>query len=185
MATPHNIVVIVGSIRKESFSLKIANAMAKLAPAALKLDVTTLQGISFFNQDLELAPPADWVAFREKLQKSDGVLFVTPEYNRAIPGVLKNAIDVGSRPYGKSSFLGKPVGIVSNSPGPLGGVSAAKTLQNILPGISGPIMGQPEIYLNGVGDAFDEKGNLAKESLQKVLQQYLDAFAAFVEKQNK
>jgi chromate reductase len=185
MATPHNIVVIVGSIRKESFSLKIAKAMAKLAPAALKLDVTTLQGISFFNQDLESAPPADWVAFREKLQKSDGVLFVTPEYNRAIPGVLKNAIDVGSRPYGKSSFLGKPVGIVSNSPGPLGGVSAAKTLQNILPGISGPIMGQPEIYLNGVGDAFDEKGNLAKESLQKVLQQYLDAFAAFVEKQNK
>jgi chromate reductase len=185
MVTPHNIVVIVGSIRKESFSLKIANAMAKLAPAALKLDVTTLQGISFFNQDLESAPPADWVAFREKLQKSDGVLFVTPEYNRAIPGVLKNAIDVGSRPYGKSSFLGKPVGIVSNSPGPLGGVSAAKTLQNILPGISGPIMGQPEIYLNGVGDAFDEKGNLAKESLQKVLQQYLDAFAAFVEKQNK
>jgi chromate reductase len=185
MATPHNIVVLVGSIRKESFSLKIANAMAKLAPAALKLDVTTLQGISFFNQDLESAPPADWVAFREKLQKSDGVLFVTPEYNRAIPGVLKNAIDVGSRPYGKSSFLGKPVGIVSNSPGPLGGVSAAKTLQNILPGISGPIMGQPEIYLNGVGDAFDEKGNLAKESLQKVLQQYLDAFAAFVEKQNK
>ena len=118
MATPHNIVVLVGSIRKESFSLKIANALAKLAPATLKLDVTTLHGISFFNQDLEAAPPADWVAFREKLQKSDGVLFVTPEYNRAIPGVLKNAIDVGSRPYGKSSFLGKPVGIVSNSPGP-------------------------------------------------------------------
>ena len=185
MATPQNIVVIVGSIRKESFTLKIANALAKLAPATLKLDVTTLHGISFFNQDLEATPPADWVAFREKLQESNGVLFVTPEYNRAIPGVLKNAIDVGSRPYGKSSFLGKPVGIVSNSPGPLGGVSAAKTLQNILPGISGPIMGQPEIYLNGVGDAFDEKGSLTKESLQKVLQQYLDAFAAFVEKQNK
>ena len=157
MAT-HTIVTIVGSLRKESFSLKIANALAKLAPASLKLDVTTLGGISFFNQDLEAAPPADWLAFREKLQKSDGVLFVTPEYNRAIPGVLKNAIDVGSRPYGKSSFLGKPVGIVSNSPGPLGGVSAAKTLQNILPGISGPIMGQPEIYLNAVGDAFDDKG---------------------------
>jgi chromate reductase len=185
MATPHHIVVIVGSIRKESFSLKIANALAKLAPATLKLDVTTLHGISFFNQDLEATPPADWVAFREKLQKSDGVLFVTPEYNRAIPGVLKNAIDVGSRPYGKSSFLGKPVGIISNSPGPLGGVSAAKTLQNILPGISGPILGQPEIYLNNVGDAFDDKGNLTKESLQKVLQQYLEAFAAFVEKQNK
>src|SRR5579864_4467409 len=185
MSSPHHIVVIVGSLRKESFSLKIANALTKLAPASLKLEVVTLEGISFFNQDLEGAPPADWLAFREKLQKSDGVIFVTPEYNRAIPGVLKNAIDVGSRPYGKSSFNGKPVGIISNSPGPLGGVSAAKTLQNFLPGISGPIMGQPEIYLNAVGDAFDESGHLTKESLQKVLQQYLDAFAVFVEKQNR
>jgi chromate reductase len=181
----HNIVTIVGSLRKESFSLKIANALAKLAPASLKLDVTTLNGISFFNQDLEGAPPADWLVFREKLQKSNGIIFVTPEYNRAIPGVLKNAIDVGSRPYGKSSFLGKPVGIISNSPGPLGGVSAAKTLQNILPGISGPIMGQPETYLNGVGDAFNEKGELTKESLQKVLEQFLAAFAAWVEKQHR
>ena len=185
MASPYNIVVIVGSIRKESFTLKIANTLAKMAPASIKLDVTTLHGISFFNQDLEATPPADWVAFREKLQKSNGVLFVTPEYNRSIPGVLKNAIDVGSRPYGKSSFLGKPTGIVSNSPGPLGGVNAAKHLQNILPGISGPIMGQPETYLNAVGDAFDERGQCSKETLQQVLQQYIDAYAAFVEKQNK
>ena len=185
MATPHNVVVIVGSLRKESFTLKIAHALAKLAPDTLKLDVTTLHGISFFNQDLEGSPQADWLAFREKLQKSNGVLFITPEYNRSISGVLKNAIDVGSRPYGKSSFNGKPTGIVSNSPGPLGGVSAAKHLQQILPGISGPIMQQPEIYLNGVGDAFDDKGNLTKEPLQKVLQQYIDAFAAFVEKHNK
>src|ERR1700761_5942763 len=185
MSTPHNVVVLPGSLRKESFSLKVANALAKLAPDTIKLNVVTLHGISFFNQDLEATPPADWVAFREKLQKSEGVLFVTPEYNRAIPGVLKNAIDVGSRPYGKSSFLGKPVGIVSNSPGPLGGVSAAKTLQNILPGISGPIMGQPEIYLNGVGDGFDDKGELIKESLQAVLKQYIDAYAAFVARYHK
>ena len=168
-----------------SFSLKIAKALTKLAPASVKLEVVTLEGISFFNQDLEGAPPADWLAFREKLQKSDGVIFVTPEYNRAIPGVLKNAIDVASRPYGKSSFIGKPTGIISNSPGPLGGVSAAKSLQHILPGITGPIMGQPETYLNAVGDAFDDKGNLTKESLQKVLQQYAEAFAAFVEKQHR
>ena len=135
MATPHHVVVIAGSLRKESFTLKIANALAKLAPATLKPEVVTPHGISFFNQDLEATPPADWLAFRDKLQKSNGVLFVTPEYNRSIPGVLKNMIDVGSRPYGKSSFLGKPVGIVSNSPGPLGGVSAAKHLQNILPGM--------------------------------------------------
>src|SRR6202171_3339948 len=185
MATPHNVVVIAGSLRKESYTLKVANALAKLAPDSLKLNVVTLHDLSFFNQDLEAAPPADWLAFREKLQKSNGVLFVTPEYNRSTPGVLKNAIDVGSRPYGKSSFIGKPVGIVSNSPGPLGGVSAAKHLQNILPGISGPILGQPENYLNGVGDAFDDQGELIKESLQAVMKQYIDAFAAFVEKQHK
>src|SRR6266702_8690972 len=180
MAAPYNIVTIVGSLRKDSFTLKIANALAKLAPDMLKLDVTTLNDISFFNQDLEAAPPADWLALREKLQKSNGVLFITPEYNRSIPGVLKNAIDVASRPYGKSAFLGKPVGIVSNSPGPLGGVSAAKHLQTILPGIAGVIIGQPEIYLNGVGDAFNDMGELTKETLQKVLQQYLEAFAGFV-----
>ena len=184
MAHSHNVVAIVGSLRKESFTLKIAKALAKLAPDNMKLDVVTLHDISFFNQDLEATPPADWVAFREKLHKSNGVLFVTPEYNRSIPGVLKNAIDVGSRPYGKSSFLGKPTGIVSNSPGPLGGVSAAKHLQQILPGIAGSIMGQPETYLNAIGDAFDEKGDLVKEALQKVLQQYIDAYAAFVVKHN-
>jgi len=181
----HHIVTIVGSLRKESFSLKIANALAKLAPVSLKLEVTTLGGISFFNQDLEAAPPADWLAFRERLQKSNGVIFVSPEYNRSIPGVLKNAIDVGSRPYGKSSFVGKPTGIISNSPGPLGGVSAAKHLQNILPGISGPIMGQPETYLSGIGDAFNDNGELIKEPVQKLLQQYLEAFAGFVEKLNR
>src|ERR1700759_1046987 len=185
MSSPHHIVVIAGSLRKESFSLKIANALAKLAPASLKLEVMTPHGISFFNQDLEASPPADWLAFREKLQASHGVLFVTPEYNRSIPGVLKNAIDVGSRPYGKSSFLGKPIGIVSNSPGPLGGVNAAMNLKQILPGYAGSIMGQPEIYLVGVGDAFDGEGNCIKEPLQKVMQQYVDAFAAFVDQYNK
>jgi chromate reductase, NAD(P)H dehydrogenase (quinone) len=178
----YQIVTLVGSLRKEGFSIRVANALAKLAPSSLSLEVVTPAGISFFNQDLEAAPPADWLAFREKLQKSNGVLFITPEYNRSIPGVLKNAIDVASRPYGKSSFLGKPVGIISNSPGPLGGVSAAKHLQNILPGITGPILQQPEIYLNGVGDAFDAAGNLTKDSLKTVLQQYLDAFAAHVAK---
>jgi chromate reductase, NAD(P)H dehydrogenase (quinone) len=181
----YTVVTIAGSLRKESFSLRIARALAKLAPPSLQLDVITPAGISFFNQDLEANPPADWLAFREKLQQSNGILFVTPEYNRSIPGVLKNAIDVGSRPYGKSSFNGKPVGIVSNSPGPLGGVSAAKHLQNILPGIAGPILQQPEIYLNSIGDACDVSGELTKEALRPVLQQYIDAFAAHVEKHSK
>src|SRR5213080_5026697 len=179
MATPNSVVLIVGSLRKESFTVKIANALVKLAPDTLKLNVVTLHDISFFNQDLEANPPADWLTFRDQLQKSNGVLFVTPEYNRSIPGVLKNAIDVGSRPYGKSSFLGKPTGIISNSPGALGGVAAAKHLQNTLPGITGPILGQPEVYLNGVGDAFNDKGELVKEPVQKLLVQYLEAYASF------
>lgn len=181
----HTVSVIVGSLRKESYSLKIANALTKLAPSSLKLNVVTLHGLSFFNQDLEANPPADWLAFRETLQNSDAVLFVTPEYNRSIPGVLKNAIDVGSRPYGKSSFNGRPAGIISNSPGPLGGVCAAMNLKQILPGYTGPILQQPEIYLTAVGDAFDDKGNLTKEALEKVLKQYIDAFAAWVEQHKK
>ena len=181
----HTVLVIVGSLRKEAFSLKIANALAKLAPSSLKLDVATLNGISFFNQDLEASPPADWVAFRDRIKASDAVILVTPEYNRSVSGVLKNAIDVASRPYGQSSFLGKPVGIIGNSPGPLGGLSAAMDLKKFMIGIAGPIMGQPEIYLNNVGNSFDDKGNVSSESFEKVLRQYLDAFAAFVEKQKK
>jgi chromate reductase len=178
----HQVLVLVGSLRKEAFTLKLAKAFAKLAPASLKLDIATLNDLSFFNQDLEASPPADWVAFREKIQKADAVLFVTPEYNRSIPGVLKNAIDVASRPSGKSSFLGKPIGIVSNSPGPLGGVCAAMNLKQILPGYSGPIMQQPEIYLTQVGDAFDANGDLVKDALKTVMTQYIEKFAAFVER---
>jgi chromate reductase len=180
MSTPHNVLVLVGSLRKQSFSLKIAQAMAKLAPDGLKFEVVTLHDLGFFNQDLEASPPAEWLAFRNKIKASDGVVFVTPEYNRSIPGVLKNAIDIASRPYAQSSFNGKPVGIVANSPGALGGVSAAKHLQQILPGITGPIMQQPEIYLAAVGDGFNEAGECIKDSLRDVIKAYVTAFAAFV-----
>ena len=108
------------------------------------------------------------------------VLFVTPEYNRSMPGVLKNAIDIGSRPYGQSVFNGKATGLIGTSPGAHGGVSAVKHLQQILPGISGPILQQPEMYLGGLGDAFDDKGELAKDSLRDFLNQYLKAFEAWV-----
>lgn len=178
---PHSVAVIVGSLRKDAFSLKVANALAKHAPASLKLDVVTLNGLSFFSQDLEANPPADWVKFRETIQKANAVVFVTPEYNRSIPGVLKNAIDIGSRPYGKSSFNGRPIGIFGTSPGAHGGVSAVKHLQQILPGISGPIMQQPEAYAGGVGDAFDDRGEVTKDSLKQFITSYVEAFAKWVE----
>ena len=180
MATPHTIAVIVGSLRKEAFSLKIAKALVKLAPETLKLDIVTLDGLSFFNQDHEASPPADWVKLRETIKAAEGVLIVTPEYNRSIPGVLKNALDIASRPYGQSSLNGRPVGIIGNSPGAQGGVSAVKHLQQILPGISGPIMQQPEMYLGGIGDAFDDKGDLTKDSLRDFLKQYLVAWDKWV-----
>ncbi|MBN9011482.1 MAG: NAD(P)H-dependent oxidoreductase, partial [Rhizobiales bacterium] len=121
--TSRSVAVIVGSLRKESFSLKLAKSLAALAPS-LTFDVVTLNGLSFYNQDLEATPPADWVAFRDRIRKADAVLFITPEYNRSVPGVLKNAVDVGSRPYGQSVFDGKPGGVISNSPGALGGFGA-------------------------------------------------------------
>src|SRR6185312_14082543 len=103
---------------------KVANVLAKMAPASLKLEVATLHGLSFFNQDLEANPPADWLAFREKIKAADAVIFVTPEYNRSVPGVLRNAIDVASRPSGQSRFGGKPGGVVSVSQGAVGGFGA-------------------------------------------------------------
>lgn len=181
----YNIAVIVGSLRKDGFALKTARALAKLAPATLKLDIVTLEGLSFFNQDLEANPPADWVTFREKLQASDGVIIVTPEYNRSVPGVLKNAIDIASRPYGKSSFLGRPLGLFGTSPGAHGGVSAVKHLQQTMPGISGPIMQQPEAYAGLLGDAFGADGEVTKDSLKQFLTAYIEAFAKWVEQQKK
>jgi chromate reductase len=181
----YHIAVVVGSLRRESFNRQLAQAVISLAPADFTFEFIDIGSLPLYSQEYDANYPEAGKILKQRVEAANALLFVTPEYNRSIPGVLKNAIDVASRPYGKSSFLGKPVGIVSNSPGPLGGVSAAKHLQNILPGISGPILGQPETYLNAVGDAFDDKGECTKESLKTVLEQYLTAFAAFIEKQNR
>ena len=181
MAHLHNVVAIVGSLRKESFTLKIAKALAKLAPDNLKLDVVTLHDISFFNQDLEAAPPADWLAFREKLQKSNGVLFVTPEYNRSMPAVLKNALDVGSRPYGSSVWDRKPGAVVSGSPGAIGGFGANHHLRQSLVFLNVPTMQQPEAYVSHVDKLFDEHGKLVGDGTRKFLQAFMQAFAHRVE----
>src|SRR5437660_8060743 len=156
MSTTRNVAVIVGSLRKESFNRKMAKAMIGLAPPSLKLEIVEIGQVPHYNQDFDADPPQEAKDFKGRIQQADAVLFVTPEYNRSVPGVLKNAIDVASRPYAQSSFNGRPAGIISNSPGALGGVNAAKHLQQILPGICGPIMQQPETYLGGVGDAFDD-----------------------------
>lgn len=185
MASPYRVAVVVGSLRNNGYSLLIARTLAKLAPSSLQLDIVTLEGLSFYNQDLEANAPAEWLAFRDKIKASDAVLFVTPEYNRSIPGVLKNAIDVGSRPYGKSSFDRKPAGVVSNSPGAIGGMGANHHLRQCLVFLNMPTLQQPEAYVGGIADAFDGQGEMVKEATRDFLQKYIDAFAAFVAQQYK
>lgn len=180
MAKQHKVAVVIGSLRKEAFSRKAANALVKLAPPELKLEIVEIGGMSFFNQDLEQAPPADWVKFREAIAAHDAVLFVTPEYNRSMPGVLKNALDVGSRPYGKSVWDGKPGAVVSVSPGAIGGFGANHHLRQVLTFLNVVTLQQPEAYVGGAASLFDDKGELTGDKTREFFAQFLGAFAALV-----
>ena len=181
MTPTRKVGVFVGSLRKDSFTRKVANAIAKLAPPSLKLEFIEIAHVSPYNQDLETAPPADWVAFRQKVSAVDAVLFATPEYNRSVPGVLKNAIDVASRPYGKSAWNGKPGAVVSTSPGAVSGFGANHHLRQMLVFLDVPAMQQPEAYIGGVDKLFDASGNLTNESTREFLKKFIDAFAAWIE----
>ena len=177
-----DIVVLVGSLRKASFSRKTAVAMRELSGGALSLEIVEIGDLPLYNEDLEANVPPAWARFRERVGKADGVLFVTPEYNRSVPGVLKNAIDVGSRPYGKSVYSKKPAAIVSVTPGALGAFGANHHLRQSLVFLDMPTLQQPEAYLANVGKLFDEGGALTSDDTRAFLRKYLDAFAAWVEK---
>jgi chromate reductase, NAD(P)H dehydrogenase (quinone) len=179
--TQKKIAVFVGSLRKESFNRKMAKALMALAPESLKFEIIEIGGLPFFDQDLEDHPPAAWTEFRERLMKFDGVLFVTPEYNRSVPAVLKNAIDVGSRPYGKSVWDRKPGAVMSVSPGAIGGFGANHHLRQSLVFLNVPTMQQPEAYIGNAASLFDESGNLANDSIREFVTKYIQAFAAWVE----
>jgi len=185
MAHRASVAIIVGSLRRASFSRKCAQYVLEHAKASLKCRIVEIGDLPLYNEDLDADPPKSWCRFREEIAQADALLFVTPEYNRSIPGVLKNAIDIGSRPPGKSSFLGKPIGLIGTSPGAHGGVSAVKHLQQILPGFSGPIMQQPEIYLGTLGAAFDDKGELIKDDVKQFVSNYLQAFATWIDRFHK
>ena len=183
MTAPRDVVVIVGSLRKESFSRKMANALRELAPASLKLEIVDIGQLPHYNQDLDDgSPPSEWMAFRARVAKADAVLFVTPEYNRSVPGVLKNAIDVGSRPYGKSAWSGKPAGIVSVSPGNLSAFGANHALRQSLVFLNMPAMQQPEAYIGGAAALFDAQGKLVNDSTRDFLKKFVDAFAGWAER---
>jgi len=181
MATVFNVAVLVGSLRQASFSRKLAHALAALAPENLRLEIVEIGQLSIYNQDDEdgQVPPA-WLAFRQRVQAADAVLFVTPEYNRSIPAVLKNALDIGSRPHGHSVWAGKPGAVVSQSPGALGGFGANHHLRQVLVALNVPTLPQPEAYVAGVAALLDGEGRLVNEASRAFLGLFMRAFAAWV-----
>jgi chromate reductase len=165
-----NVCVLVGSLRKASFSRMLANALISLAPSSLKLEIVELGQLPLYNEDLETAaPPAPWTAFRQRIKAADAVLFVTPEYHRSVPAVLKNALDVGSRPYGSSVWDRKPGAVVSSSPGAIAGFGANHHLRQSLVFLNVPAMQQPEAYVSHVNKLFDEHGELVSDGTGKFL----------------
>jgi len=182
MSTSRNVAVFVGSLRKDSLNRKMANALIAMAPAPLKLTIHEIGDLPLFNQDLEADPPAAVTDFKQRLAAADAVLFVTPEYNRSVPGALKNAIDVGSRPYGKSAWSGKPGAIISVSPGALAAFGANHALRQSLVFLNVPTMAQPEAYIGNATALFDDKGALVNESTAAFMLKFLTAFAQWIER---
>jgi chromate reductase len=182
MARTRDVAVIVGSLRKESITRKVAKTLAEAAPETLKLRFVEYGDLTAYNQDLEETPPASWVAFRDAVRGADAVLFVTPEYNRSVPGVLKNAIDVGSRPYGASVWDGKPAAVVSVSPGVIGGFGANHHLRQSLVFLNMPVLQQPEAYVGGAAKLFDDQGRMTNDQTRAFLGVIMAAFAAWIEK---
>jgi chromate reductase, NAD(P)H dehydrogenase (quinone) len=181
------IAVFVGSLRKGSFNRKMARALATLAPESLMLEIIEIGGLPLYNQDYDDAgnPPLEWIAFRERVKTFDGLLFVTPEYNRSVPGALKNALDVGSRPYGQSVWGGKPGAVISVSPGALGGFGANHHLRQSLVFLNVPAMQQPEAYIGGAAQLFDPHGKIANETTRHFLMKFMDAFATWIAKNSE
>src|SRR6266481_9469554 len=176
-----NVAVIVGSLRKDSINRKVANALTELAPASLKLSVVDIGHLPIYNQDGDENPPAAWTQFRGRIKAADAVLFVTPEHNRSVPAALKNALDIGSRPYGKSAWSGKPGAVVSTSPGATGAFGANHHLRQSLVFLNVPAMPQPEAYIGGADKLFDANGRLVNDATRKFLQGFMQAYAAWIE----
>lgn len=178
----YQIGIIVASLRKESLNRKMANALIKLAPAEFKFKFIEIGDLPLYNQDNDSTPPESVRKLKAEITSSQGILFLTPEYNRSIPGVLKNALDHASRPYGQSAWAGKPAGVMGVSMGTTGTALAQQHLRNILAYLDMPTLGQPEVFLQMKEGLFDGAGNIGPNSV-KFLQGWMDAFVSWVKKQ--
>jgi chromate reductase len=182
MATTRSIAILVGSLRKDSLNRKMAKALTAMAAPSLRMEILEIGHLPLYNADYEADPPQAVREFKQRLESFDAVLFVTPEYNRGIPGVLKNAIDVGSRPYGKSSWNGKPGAVVSVSPGVLGAFGANHCVRQSMVFLNVPMMQQPEAYIGNAASLFDDKGAIVNESTREFMQKFLQAFARWIDR---
>ena len=180
MASTKNVAVLVGSLRKASLNRKLAQALIAMAPPSLALKIVEIGDLPLYNQDSEDPPPATWADFRKAIAGSDAVLFITPEYNRSVPSALKNAIDVGSRPYGKSAWAGKPGAVISVSPGAIGAFGANHHLRQSLVFLNVPAMQQPEAYIGGADKLFAEDGSISNPQTHDFMTKYLAAFEQWI-----
>jgi chromate reductase len=180
MDKARDVAVIVGSLRKGSINRQVANALTELAPPELTLNIIEIAHLPLYNQDVDDNPPTAWTAFRERIRAANAVLFVTPEHNRSVPAALKNALDVGSRPYGKNAWSGKPGAVVSATPGAMAGFGANHHLRQSLVFLNVPAMAQPEAYIGGADKLFDANGKLINDGTRKFLQSFLQAYATWV-----
>ncbi|KIO66748.1 hypothetical protein B4064_2069 [Caldibacillus thermoamylovorans] len=176
--------ILIGSLRKESFSRKLAENVSALFPEGYETEIVEIGNLPLYNQDFDdyNNVPAEYTTFRNKIKEIDAVLFITPEYNRSVPAVLKNALDVGSRPYGKSVWDGKPAAVISQSPGNLSAFGANHHLRQSLVVLNMPTVQQPEAYIANVATLFDENGKINKQDTIQFLQSFVDAFVDLIKK---
>jgi len=180
MTGVYDVAVLLGSLRRESYSRKLALDVMARARGELDCRLVEVGDLPLYNEDLDDAPPPAWTRFRAEVARADGVLFVTPEYNRSVPGLLKNAIDVGSRPYGQSVFDGKPAAVISQTPHKLGAFGANHALRQSFVFLNMPVLQQPEIYLGGSAQLFDGTGRIAAGEVANLLDRFVHAFAEWI-----
>lgn len=177
--------VIVGSLRKESYNLKIAQAISKMASSDIEFKFVKIDDLPFFNEDIDSeVPPASYDRLRQDIKDSDAFLFVMPEYNRGMPAVIKNALDVGSRPYGKNSWAGKPAAVVTASQGNIGGFASNQQIRESFVFLDIHPLQQPEMYLSQIQNSFDEQGNL-NEKTKMFLKSFMVEFESWIHKISK